>query len=83
AANLLRTAITGGNMKLALEEAGISIGAQALSLVAGPEVKLAIRNGLVKKVMEEAATAGIDLPISVAQTYAEDYLNNLEARLAA
>ncbi|WP_373371200.1 MULTISPECIES: HrpF/NolX family T3SS translocon protein, partial [Microvirga] len=36
AANLLRTAITGGNMKLALEEAGMSIGAQALSLVAGP-----------------------------------------------
>ncbi|WP_201842469.1 HrpF/NolX family T3SS translocon protein [Microvirga zambiensis] len=83
AANLLRTAITGGNMKQALIEAGINIGAQALSLVAGPEVKLAIRNGLVKKVMEEAAAAGIDLSISTAQTYAEDYLSNLEARLAA
>ncbi|MGX5805601.1 HrpF/NolX family T3SS translocon protein [Bradyrhizobium sp. Arg314] len=83
AANLLRTAITGGNMKQALQEAGISIGAQALSLVAGPEVKLAIRNGLVKKAVEEAATAGINLPISIAQTYAEGYLNNLQARLAA
>ncbi|MGX5851812.1 HrpF/NolX family T3SS translocon protein [Mesorhizobium sp. PL10] len=83
AANLLRTAITGGNMKQALQEAGISIGAQALSLVAGPEVKLAIRNGLVKKAMEEAATAGVNLPISMAQTYAEGYLNNLQARLAA
>ncbi|WP_027168273.1 HrpF/NolX family T3SS translocon protein [Mesorhizobium sp. WSM3224] len=83
AANLVRTAITGGNMKQALEQAGISIGGQALSLVAGPEVKLAIRNGLVRKAMEEAATAGINLPISMAQTYAEDYLNNLQARLAA
>ncbi|WP_205772614.1 HrpF/NolX family T3SS translocon protein [Microvirga calopogonii] len=35
AANLLRTAITGGNMKQR-QEAGMSIGAQALSLVAGP-----------------------------------------------
>lgn len=83
AANLLRTAITGGNMKQALQQAGISIGAQALSLVAGPEVKLAIRNGLVKKALEEAATAGINLPITMAQTYAEDYLNNLQERLAA
>ncbi|UVC19221.1 nodulation protein NOLX [Mesorhizobium onobrychidis] len=83
AANLLRTAITGGNMKQALIEAGINIGAQALSLIAGPQVKLAIRNGLVKKALEEAATAGIDLPISMAKGYAEDYLYNLQARLAA
>ncbi|SIT54771.1 Nodulation outer protein X [Mesorhizobium prunaredense] len=83
AANLVRTAITGGNMKQALIDAGINIGAQALSLIAGPEVKLAIRNGLVKKALEEAATAGIDLPISMAQSYAEDYLSNLQARLPA
>lgn len=83
AANLVRTAITGGNMKQALLEAGINVGAQALSLVAGPQVKLAIRNGLVKQALEEAATAGIDLPISMAKSYAEDYLYNLQARLAA
>ncbi|WP_353026600.1 HrpF/NolX family T3SS translocon protein [Mesorhizobium sp. M1399] len=83
AENLVRTAITGGNLKHALAEAGISIAAQAVSLVAGPEVKLAIRNGLVKKALEEAATAGINLPISMAQTCAEGYLNNLQARLAA
>nr|WP_040587531.1 HrpF/NolX family T3SS translocon protein [Mesorhizobium alhagi] len=83
AANLLRTAITGGNMKQALQEAGISIGAQAASLVAGPGVKLAIRNGLVKQAMEEAVSAGINLPVSMAQTYADGYLNNLQARLAA
>lgn len=83
AENLVRTAITGGDMKKALLEAGINIGAQALSLVAGPQVKLAIRNGLVKAAMEEAATAGINLPISMAQTYAQDYLYNLKARLTA
>ncbi|MBM2715364.1 nodulation protein NOLX [Mesorhizobium caraganae] len=83
AENLVRTAITGGNMKQALVQAGIGVGAQALSLVAGPEVKLAIKNGLVKKAIEEAATAGINLPVPMAQTYAEGYLNNLQARLAA
>ncbi len=83
ALNLLRTAITGGNMKQALLEAGVNIGAQALSLVAGPQVKLAIRNGLVKQALEEAANAGINLPISMAQGYAQDYLYNLQARLAA
>ncbi|MGY3333540.1 type III secretion translocon protein HrpF [Mesorhizobium sp. USDA 4775] len=83
AANLVRTAITGGNLKQALLDAGINIGAQALSLVAGPQVKLAISNGLVKKAMEEAATVGIDLPISMAKSYAEDYLQGLQARLPA
>ncbi|MFC3320431.1 HrpF/NolX family T3SS translocon protein [Mesorhizobium cantuariense] len=82
AANILHTAISGGNMMHALAEAGINLAAQAVSLVAGPEVKLAIRNGLVKKAIEEAATAGINLPLSTAQTYAVDYLNNLQERLA-
>ncbi|MBB4189003.1 type III secretion translocon protein HrpF [Sinorhizobium terangae] len=83
AVNLLHTAISGGNMKQALEEAGLNLGAQAIGLVSGPQVKLAIRNGLVKKAVEEAATAGINLPLSTAQTYAQDYLNNLQARLKA
>lgn len=83
ALNVVRTAITGGNMKQALLEAGLGVAAQAVSLVAGPQVKLAIRNGLIRKAMEEAATAGINLPLSTAQTYAEEYLNNLQARLNA
>ncbi|MCA1493612.1 type II secretion system effector nodulation protein NopX [Ensifer sp. NBAIM29] len=83
AANLLRTAITGGNMKQALIEAGIGVAAQAVGLVSGPGVKLAIRNGLARKAIEEAATAGINLPLSMAQHYAEGYLNDLKARLAA
>ncbi|TIN83279.1 MAG: nodulation protein NodX, partial [Mesorhizobium sp.] len=41
AANLLRTAINGGDMKRALEEAGLNMAAQAIGLIAGPEVKLA------------------------------------------
>ncbi|MET2832531.1 HrpF/NolX family T3SS translocon protein [Mesorhizobium shangrilense] len=83
AANLLHTAISGGNMKRALEEAGLNVAAQAVGLVAGPEVKLAIRNGLIKEAMEEALTAGVNLPLSTAQYYAEGYMNNLQARLAA
>jgi len=81
AANLLHTAISGGNIKQALEEAGLSLAAQAVGCIGGPEVKLAMREGLVKQVIQEAATAGINLPVSVAQSYAEDYLNNLKARI--
>ncbi|QOZ38397.1 hypothetical protein XH92_37710 [Bradyrhizobium sp. CCBAU 53421] len=81
AANLLHTAISGGNMKKALEEAGLSLAAQAVGCIAGPEVKIAIREGLVKQAIQEAATAGINLPVSMAQSYAEDYLNNLKARI--
>ncbi|MGZ2402775.1 type III secretion translocon protein HrpF [Rhizobium ruizarguesonis] len=83
AANLLHTAIRGGNMKRALAEAGIILGGQSLSFVAGPEVKLAIRNGLAKKAREEALTAGVNMPISAAQLYAEHYLGNIKTRLEA
>nr|WP_156947603.1 HrpF/NolX family T3SS translocon protein [Bradyrhizobium sp. WSM3983] len=83
AANLLHTAISGGNMKQALEEAGLSVAAQAVGCISGPEVKLAMREGLVKKAIEEAGTAGVNLPVSVAQSYAENYLNNLKARIEA
>ncbi|TGV05999.1 copper amine oxidase N-terminal domain-containing protein, partial [Mesorhizobium sp. M00.F.Ca.ET.186.01.1.1] len=34
----------GGDMKRAVEEAGLNMAAQAIGLIAGPEVKLAIRN---------------------------------------
>ncbi|MGY4157799.1 type III secretion translocon protein HrpF [Bradyrhizobium sp. USDA 4461] len=81
AANLLHTAISGGNIKQALEEAGLSLAAQAVGCIAGPEVKIAIREGLVKQAIQEAATAGINLPVSMAQSYAENYLDNLKARI--
>ncbi|UVO30276.1 HrpF/NolX family T3SS translocon protein [Bradyrhizobium arachidis] len=81
AANILHTAITGGNIKKALAEAGINIAAQALGCISGPEVKLAIREGLAKTVLEEAATRGIDMTISEAQSYADNYLNDLKERL--
>ncbi|OAF03744.1 nodulation protein NOLX [Bradyrhizobium centrolobii] len=83
AANLLHTAISGGNMKKALEEAGLNVAAQAVGCITGPEVKLAMRNGLAKKAMEEAVNAGVNLPISAAQSYAENYLNNVKTRLEA
>ncbi|WP_445219699.1 HrpF/NolX family T3SS translocon protein [Bradyrhizobium sp. Pa8] len=81
AANLLHTAISGGNMKQALEEAGLNLAAQAIGCVGGPEVKLALREGLAKKVLEEASTKGLDLTVSEAQSYAENYLDDLKARL--
>ncbi|XIA67440.1 HrpF/NolX family T3SS translocon protein [Bradyrhizobium sp. TZ2] len=80
-ANLLHTAISGGNIKQALEEAGLSLAAQAVSCVAGPEVKIAMREGLVKQAIQEAATAGINLPVSMAQSHAENYLNHLKGRI--
>ncbi|MGV7213423.1 HrpF/NolX family T3SS translocon protein [Bradyrhizobium sp. UFLA05-112] len=82
-ANLLHTAITGGNIKQALEEAGLGIAAQAVGCISGPEVKLAMREGLAKQAIQEAATAGVDLPVSVAQSYAENYLQNLKERVAS
>ncbi|MDE5465411.1 HrpF/NolX family T3SS translocon protein [Bradyrhizobium sp. CSS354] len=81
AATLLHTAITGGNIKLALEEAGISLASQAVGCLGGPEVKLAMREGLMKQAIQEATTAGINLPVSIAQSHAENYLNQLKERI--
>ncbi|MCP3476663.1 HrpF/NolX family T3SS translocon protein [Bradyrhizobium sp. CCGUVB1N3] len=83
AANLLHTAISGGNMKQALEEAGLGVAAQAIGCISGPEVKIAMREGLAKELIERAANAGVDLTVSQAQSHAEDYLNNLKERLEA
>lgn len=81
AANIVHTAITGGNMKKALAEAGLNVAAQAIGCIAGPQVKLAMREGLAKTVLQEAATRGIDMTISEAQSYADNYLDDLKARL--
>lgn len=81
AANLLHTAISGGNMKQALEEVGLNLAAQAISFVAGPEVKFALREGLAKEMLEQTAQFGLDTAISKVQSYAEDHLDDLKARL--
>ncbi|MDX8461288.1 HrpF/NolX family T3SS translocon protein [Mesorhizobium humile] len=83
AGKLIHTAISGGNIKKALAEAGLDLAAQAVGLVAGPEVKLAIRNGLAKAALEEAFTAGVNLPVEAAKSYAENYLADLKASLEA
>ncbi|HKT97171.1 MAG TPA: HrpF/NolX family T3SS translocon protein [Paraburkholderia sp.] len=83
AANILHTVISGGNIKKALAEAGLSLAAQAVGDIAGPEAKIAMRNGLAKKLVEKAANASIDLGMSEAKSYTEDYLNNLKARIEA
>ncbi|WP_305884442.1 HrpF/NolX family T3SS translocon protein [Bradyrhizobium sp. CCGUVB4N] len=83
AANILHAAISGGDITQALEEAGFSDVAQVVGCIAGPEVKLAMREGLAKELIERAANAGVDLAVSEAQSYAEDYLNNLKEHLEA
>lgn len=81
AANLLHTAISGGNMKQALISAGLNLAAQLVGNIAGPQVKLAMREGLAKMLMERAVEEAVNLPISVAQHYAENALYNLKARI--
>ncbi|MCP3468317.1 HrpF/NolX family T3SS translocon protein (plasmid) [Bradyrhizobium sp. CCGUVB23] len=83
AANVLHAAISGGDITQALEEAGFSDAAQVVGCISGPEVKIAMREGLAKELIERAANAGVDLAVSQAQSYAEDYLNNLKERLEA
>ncbi|GLU31299.1 HrpF/NolX family T3SS translocon protein [Trinickia caryophylli] len=81
AMNVLHAAISGGNVKQALEEAGLSLAAQAVGDMAGPEAKLAMKEGLTKKVLEKAANQAIDIPVSVAKDYTENYLGNLKTRI--
>ncbi|MFP3614621.1 HrpF/NolX family T3SS translocon protein [Paraburkholderia sp. SIMBA_050] len=81
AMNIMHTVISGGNLKQALEEAGLSLAAQAVGDIAGPEAKIAMRDGLTKTLLEKAATAGINMPIEAAKSYTESYLNHIQARL--
>ena len=81
AAKLLRTAIDGGDMKKALAESGLSMASQAVGSISGPEAKLALREGLTKKLLEKAATASINLPIEAAKGYTQMYLDNLNLRI--
>ncbi|WP_429500351.1 HrpF/NolX family T3SS translocon protein (plasmid) [Robbsia andropogonis] len=81
AMNIMHTVISGGNLKEALEEAGLSLAAQAVGDISGPEAKIAMRDGLTKTLLEKAATAGIHMPIEAAKSYTESYLNYIQARL--
>ncbi|QUP56441.1 nodulation protein NOLX (plasmid) [Ralstonia syzygii] len=83
ACNILHAAVSGGDVKKALEEAGINLGAAAIGNLGGPEVRLAMKEGITKTLLEKAVNAGIDLPVSQAKSYAENYLGNLQARLEA
>lgn len=80
-ANIARTVISGGNLKQALEEAGLSMAAQAVGDIAGPEAKLAMRDGLTKTLLEKAATAGLNVPLATAQYAAVGAMNNMKAKL--
>jgi len=81
AMNIARTVLDGGNLKKALEEAGLSMAAQAVGDIAGPEAKIAMRDGLAKTLIEKAATAGMNMPVQAAQYYAVSAMNNMKSRL--
>ncbi len=80
-ANIARTVISGGNLKQALEEAGLSMAAQAVGDIAGPEAKIAMRDGLTKTLLEKAATAGLNVPLATAQYASVSAINNMKAKL--
>lgn len=81
AMNIARTVLDGGNLKKALEEAGLSMAAQAVGDIAGPEAKIAMRDGLAKTLIEKTATAGMNMPVQAAQYYAVSAMNNMKSRL--
>jgi len=81
AMNIARTVLDGGNLKKALEEAGLSMAAQAVGDIAGPEAKIAMRDGLAKTLIEKAATTGMNMPVQAAQYYAVSAMNNMKSRL--
>ncbi|AGH86523.1 HrpF/NolX family T3SS translocon protein [Ralstonia pseudosolanacearum] len=81
--NILHAMVSGGNVKKALEEAGLNLAAAAIGNIGGPEVRLAMKEGITKIVAEKAINAGINLSVSQAQGYAENYLAGLQGRLEA
>ncbi|WP_197326120.1 HrpF/NolX family T3SS translocon protein [Ralstonia solanacearum] len=83
ACNILHAAVSGGDVKKALEEAGLSLGSAAIGNIGGPEARLAMKEGLTKTLLEKAANQGIGLGVDQAKSYAENYLGNLQARLEA
>lgn len=81
ACKILKTIIDGGNIKKALIEAGINMAAAGVGLIAGPEARIALRNGLAEIVVNKALNAGISMAVSEAQQCANEYLMDLKDRL--
>ncbi|WP_308217201.1 HrpF/NolX family T3SS translocon protein [Ralstonia pickettii] len=81
--NILNAIVNGDNLKRALEEAGLNLAAAAIGNIGGPEARLAMKEGISKIIAEKAINAGINLSVSEAQNYAENYLAGLKNRLEA
>ncbi|MHA6822434.1 HrpF/NolX family T3SS translocon protein [Ralstonia pseudosolanacearum] len=81
AAKVLSTLLNGGSLKKALAEAGINLVSAALSAVAGPEARVALKNGLTKMLVEKVANTGIDLAVDKAKSFVDGYLQDLKGRL--
>lgn len=83
AAKVLSTLLDGGNLKKALAEAGINLASAALGAIAGPEARVALKNGLTKMLVEKVANTGIDLAVDKAKSFVDGYLQDLKGRLYA
>lgn len=83
AAKVLSTLLNGGSLKKALAEAGINLASAALGAVAGPEARVALKNGLSKMLVEKLANTGIDLAVDKAKAFTDGYLQDLKGRLYA
>ncbi|MGA3944154.1 HrpF/NolX family T3SS translocon protein, partial [Ralstonia nicotianae] len=83
AAKVLSTLLNGGSLKKALAEAGINLASAALGAVAGPEARVALKNGLTKMLVEKVANTGIDLAVDKAKSFVDGYLQDLKGRLHA
>ncbi|QCX51621.1 HrpF/NolX family T3SS translocon protein [Ralstonia pseudosolanacearum] len=81
AAKVLSTLLNGGSLKKALAEAGINLASAALGAVAGPEARVALKNGLTKMLVEKVANTGIDLAVDKAKSFVDGYLQDLKGRL--
>ncbi|CAH0446124.1 hypothetical protein LMG10661_02240 [Ralstonia syzygii subsp. syzygii] len=83
AAKVLSTLLNGGSLKKALAEAGINLASAAVGAIAGPQARVALRNGLAKELVEKALNSGIDLAVDKAKAFTDGYLQDLKGRLYA
>ncbi|WP_211209790.1 HrpF/NolX family T3SS translocon protein [Uliginosibacterium gangwonense] len=81
ACKILSTIIEGGNIGKAFAEAGIDMASAALGCIGGPEMRMAMREGLARKLMEKTMNTGIDMAIDQAKSFTDSYLQNLKGRL--
>lgn len=81
ACKILATIIEGGNIGKAFLEAGIDMAGAALGCIGGPEMRMAMCDGLAAKLLEKTVNTGIDMTLDQAKSFTDGYLQNLKTRL--